>query len=59
MHRLSFDKEACVKKAHELIALYKNAGIEKDRVLIKVCVCVWLCFSLCLRLLEMISFGLR
>lgn len=34
--RLSFDKEACVKKAHELIALYKAAGIEKDRVLIKL-----------------------
>jgi hypothetical protein len=35
--RLSFDKEACVKKAHELIKLYKAAGVDKERILIKVC----------------------
>lgn len=34
--RLSFDKEAQVKKARELIALYKEAGIPKDRILIKL-----------------------
>jgi transaldolase len=34
--RLSFNKEATVKKALEIIALYKEQGIDKDRVLIKV-----------------------
>ena len=34
--RLSFDKEAMINKARELIALYKEQGIEKDRVLIKL-----------------------
>lgn len=34
--RLSFDTEATVKKARELIALYKNNGIERNRILIKV-----------------------
>ena len=34
--RLSFDKDAQVKKAKELIALYKEAGIPKDRILIKL-----------------------
>jgi transaldolase len=34
--RLSFDEEATVKKARDLIALYKEAGVEKDRVLIKI-----------------------
>lgn len=34
--RLSFDKEATVKKALELIDLYKQQGIEKDRILIKI-----------------------
>jgi transaldolase len=34
--RLSFDTEATVAKARKLIALYKEAGIEKDRVLIKI-----------------------
>jgi len=33
---LSFDKEATVKKALELIALYEAQGISKDRVLIKI-----------------------
>lgn len=34
--RLSFDKAACLKKAHELIKLYEAAGVEKERVLIKL-----------------------
>lgn len=34
--RLSFDKEAMLTKARELIALYKEQGIEKERVLIKL-----------------------
>jgi len=34
--RLSFDTEANIKKAHELIALYKEAGIAKERILIKI-----------------------
>lgn len=33
---LSFDKDATIKKALELIALYKSIGISKDRVLIKI-----------------------
>ena len=34
--RLSFDTEAIVKKGRDLIALYKEHGIERDRVLIKI-----------------------
>src|SRR5690606_31260616 len=34
--RLSFDTEATVAKAREIIALYAAAGIAKDRVLIKI-----------------------
>jgi len=34
--RLSFDKAAMINKARELIALYKEQGIEKERVLIKL-----------------------
>ncbi|MFN8674480.1 MAG: transaldolase [Candidatus Sericytochromatia bacterium] len=34
--RLSFDTEASVKKAKEIIALYEEAGISKDRILIKL-----------------------
>ncbi|HRE83701.1 MAG TPA: transaldolase, partial [Opitutaceae bacterium] len=34
--RLSFDTESTVAKAREIIALYKAAGISKDRVLIKI-----------------------
>lgn len=34
--RLSFDKDATIKKALELIALYESVGIHKDRVLIKI-----------------------
>ncbi|KAG0358521.1 transaldolase [Gamsiella multidivaricata] len=34
--RLSFDKEATIAKAKKIIGLYKDAGISKDRVLIKI-----------------------
>ncbi|MCE5177648.1 MAG: transaldolase [Porphyromonadaceae bacterium] len=34
--RLSFDTEATVKKAHELISLYEDEGISRERILIKV-----------------------
>jgi transaldolase len=34
--RLSFDKNAMVKKAHKIIGLYKAAGVNKNRVLIKL-----------------------
>jgi len=34
--RLSFDEEATVKKAHELIQLYRDAGVDRDRILIKI-----------------------
>ncbi|KAJ1646075.1 sedoheptulose-7-phosphate:D-glyceraldehyde-3- phosphate transaldolase [Coemansia erecta] len=34
--RFSFDKEANVRKAREIIDLYKSIGIDKERVLIKV-----------------------
>jgi transaldolase len=34
--RLSFDREATVAKAREIIALYARAGIPRDRVLIKI-----------------------
>lgn len=34
--RLSFDKEASLEKALRLIALYKDAGIDKERILIKL-----------------------
>lgn len=34
--RLSFDTEATVAKARELIALYEAAGISRERILIKV-----------------------
>jgi len=34
--RLSFDTEATVRKGRELIALYNELGVDKDRVLIKV-----------------------
>jgi len=34
--RFSFDTEASVKKALRIIELYKEAGIEKDRILIKI-----------------------
>ncbi len=34
--RLSFDVEGSIKKAHEYIALYDEAGIPKERILIKL-----------------------
>ena len=34
--RLSFDTEATIAKAHELIALYEANGISRERILIKV-----------------------
>lgn len=34
--RLSFDTEATVNKARELVTLYEGAGISRDRILIKV-----------------------
>lgn len=34
--RLSFNKEASIKKARKLIALYEEHGISKDRILIKL-----------------------
>ncbi len=34
--RLSFDVEGSIKKAHEYIKLYEDAGIDKKRILIKL-----------------------
>ena len=34
--RLSFDKEASIAKARELIAMYEAAGISRERILIKL-----------------------
>ena len=34
--RLSFDRDATIAKARELIALYEGAGISRERILIKV-----------------------
>jgi len=34
--RLSFDEEATYKKAHQLIKMYQEVGIQKDRILIKI-----------------------
>lgn len=34
--RLSFDTAATVEKAHELIHLYQQAGIDRERILIKI-----------------------
>jgi len=34
--RLSFDKEASVAKAKQIVAMYKEAGIDKSRILIKL-----------------------
>jgi len=34
--RLSFDKEGSIKKARKLIGMYEQAGIKKERVLIKL-----------------------
>lgn len=34
--RLSFDKEATIDRAHRIIEMYKKAGIDKERILIKI-----------------------
>lgn len=34
--RLSFNTEASIEKAHKLMAMYNEAGIENDRILIKL-----------------------
>ncbi|MFC3284683.1 transaldolase [Litchfieldella rifensis] len=34
--RLSFDTQASIRKAHELIELYERRGVSRDRVLIKL-----------------------
>lgn len=34
--RLSFDTQATIEKAERLVALYKEAGIDKSRILIKI-----------------------
>jgi transaldolase len=34
--RLSFDRDATLKKAREIIALYEKAGIPRERILIKI-----------------------
>ncbi|MHB9055732.1 MAG: transaldolase [Paludibacteraceae bacterium] len=34
--RLSFDTEASVKKAREIIGLYEDAGISRERILVKI-----------------------
>ncbi|WP_138440336.1 transaldolase [Marinobacter alexandrii] len=34
--RLSFDREASIAKARQLVALYEEAGISRDRILIKL-----------------------
>ena len=34
--RLSFDRDATITKARKIIDLYKSAGVNKDRVLIKI-----------------------
>lgn len=34
--RLSFDKDATIKKAIEIIKLYESVGISKDKILIKI-----------------------
>jgi len=34
--RLSFDTEATIEKAHRLISLYENDGIDRKRILIKI-----------------------
>ena len=34
--RLSFDSEGSIAKAHKLMAMYNEAGISNDRILIKI-----------------------
>lgn len=44
--RLSFDTEATVERAHKIIKLYQDAGIDKSRVLIKIARLTIFLFSL-------------
>ena len=34
--RLSFDTQATIAKAHDIIGLYEKAGVKRDRILIKI-----------------------
>jgi len=34
--RLSYDQQACIDKARQLIAMYESAGVKRDRILIKL-----------------------
>lgn len=34
--RLSYDQEGCINKARQLITMYEDAGIKRDRILIKL-----------------------
>lgn len=34
--RLSFSTDACIARAREIIALYEEAGVKRDRILIKI-----------------------
>ena len=34
--RLSYDQQACIDKARELITMYEDAGIKRERILIKL-----------------------
>lgn len=34
--RLSFDTEETIKKAKKIIEMYKEVGVSKDRILIKI-----------------------
>ncbi|MBC8006051.1 MAG: transaldolase [Verrucomicrobia bacterium] len=34
--RMSFDNEGSVKKAREVVAMYKEAGIDRERILVKI-----------------------
>ena len=52
--RLSFDKDAQIKKALSLIAMYKEEGIAKERVLIKLS-STWEGIEVCLPVLKDIS----
>jgi transaldolase len=55
--RLSFDKEANVIRAKRIIGMYEEAGISKDRILIKlattwegieVCIDLYICMYVCM-----------
>lgn len=51
--RLSYDTDATVKKGKEIIELYKAAGIDKDRILLKIA-STWEGLQAC-RILEVCS----